>query len=539
MTAPTSPPRLKRPLHRRTPSSLESVQEEVTAMSSPEDAGGVPKSKSEPELGVSGLSVPGNSPHAASSLLEEPTASSTDGQPPLTTPGLSRSASFSNSSYQDESDFEDTAFFPPVEKLTMFDFVENLALSQRIEKIQNSIASQTEKIKNQAKNRGITRDRVVEEWRRRVPTEAEQLDKYKKRMLHSVDRLNRRWKESLTVTAREKASFIAAVMNIFVSGYLVGCHPDWFPHWYTAQLLYFMPIRFITYHKKGYHYFLADLCYFVNILMVMSIYIFPQSKRLFIATYCLCMGNNAIAIVMWRNSLVFHSMDKVVSLFIHMMPCVTLHCLVHLLSPEYQQEHYPAIYNIRHSDPTSPHHYSLPQMMLWATCPYAFWQLSYHFLITVRRREQIAAGRPTSFTWLRKSYAKTWIGKIVLALPDFLQEPAFMFIQYSYAVLTMLPCPVWFWYRWPSGLFLTIVFIWSVYNGATYYIDVFGNRFQKELEQLKKDMAKWQASPEGAFTPFTPMGDGADGAEKQLGYIPPLEGSTSVKPVDNTTRERK
>ncbi|CAN9226187.1 unnamed protein product [Alternaria alternata] len=538
--AAASPPRhFKRSLHRRTPSSLEIVQEEISNMATPEDAdgSGLPKSRSEPQLGVSELSArptPGDSTHAGSALLDEP-VSSTNPQP-LSTPGLSRSASFSNSSYHDESDFEDAAFFPPVEKLTMFDFVENLALSQRIEKIQSSIASQTERIKNQAKNRGITKDRVVEEWRRRVPSEAEQLEKYKRRMRHSVDRLNRRWNESLTVTAREKASFIAAVMNIFVSGYLVGCHPDLLPHWYTAQLLYFMPLRFFTYHKKGYHYFLADLCYFVNILLVLSVWVFPQSKRLFIATYCLCMGNNAVAIVMWRNSLVFHSMDKVVSLFIHIMPCVTLHCLVHLLSPEYQQEHYPAIYDIRHSDPTSPHHYSLLQMMLWATVPYAFWQLGYHFLITVRRRDKIAAGRPTSFTWLRKSYAKTWIGKIVLSLPDFLQEPAFMFIQYSYAVLTMLPCPVWFWYRWPSGLFLSVVFIWSVYNGATYYIDVFGNRFQKELEQLKADMAKWQASPEGGFTPFTPM---EGGNEKQLGYIPPLEGSTSVKPVDGETRERK
>ncbi|CAN9304047.1 unnamed protein product [Alternaria alternata] len=538
--AAASPPRhFKRPLHRRTPSSLEIVQEEISNMATPEDAdgSGLPKSRSEPQLGVSELSArptPGDSTHAGSALLDEP-VSSTNPQP-LSTPGLSRSASFSNSSYHDESDFEDAAFFPPVEKLTMFDFVENLALSQRIEKIQSSIASQTERIKNQAKNRGITKDRVVEEWRRRVPSEAEQLEKYKRRMRHSVDRLNRRWNESLTVTAREKASFIAAVMNIFVSGYLVGCHPDLLPHWYTAQLLYFMPLRFFTYHKKGYHYFLADLCYFVNILLVLSVWVFPQSKRLFIATYCLCMGNNAVAIVMWRNSLVFHSMDKVVSLFIHIMPCVTLHCLVHLLSPEYQQEHYPAIYDIRHSDPTSPHHYSLLQMMLWATVPYAFWQLGYHFLITVRRRDKIAAGRPTSFTWLRKSYAKTWIGKIVLSLPDFLQEPAFMFIQYSYAVLTMLPCPVWFWYRWPSGLFLSVVFIWSVYNGATYYIDVFGNRFQKELEQLKADMARWQASPEGGFTPFTPM---EGGNEKQLGYIPPLEGSTSVKPVDGETRERK
>jgi hypothetical protein len=306
--APDSPPRhSKRPLHRRTPSNLDIVPEDAPIMAS-SDA-----SRSEPQLGVSVLStnpLPGDSTHAGSALLSEAPHS----HPPSSTPGLSRSGSFSGHSYNDESDDDTAAFFPPVERLTMFDFVENLALTQRIEKLQTSISSQTERLKNQAKNRGITRDRVVEEWRRRVPTEGEQLDRYRKRMRKSVDRLNQRFNESLTVTAREKASFIAAVMNIFVSGYLVGSHPDLFPHWYTAQLLWFMPVRYYTYHKKGYHYFLADLCYFVNILAVLSIWVFPQSKRLFIATYCLIMGNNAIAIIMWRNSLVFHSMDKVVRL---------------------------------------------------------------------------------------------------------------------------------------------------------------------------------------------------------------------------------
>lgn len=212
----------------------------------------------------------------------------------------------------------------------MFDFIENMALSQRFDKLQASITSQTEKLKNQAKNRGITRDRVVDEWRKRVPTEGEQLERYKNRVRKSVDRLNTRFNESLTITAREKASFIAAVMNIFVSGYLVGLHPDYFPHWYTAQLLYFMPVRYYTYHKKGYHYFLADLCYFVNILAVLSIWVFPQSKRLFIATYCLIMGNNAIAIIMWRNSLVFHSMDKVVR-YVHLY-AITFTMLIQAVS---------------------------------------------------------------------------------------------------------------------------------------------------------------------------------------------------------------
>lgn len=182
------------------------------------------------------------------------------------------------------------------------------------------------------------------------------------------------------------------------------------------------------------------------------------------------------------------------------MPPVTLHCLVHLTSATFLRERFPAVYVIKYSPPDSKEHYSLWAMMIWATVPYAVWQLAYHFLITVRRREKIAAGRPTSFTWLRKSYANTWIGRLVLSLPNWLQEPAFMLVQYGYALITMVPCPLWFWYRWFSAGFLLAVFSWSIYNGATYYIDVFGTRFQKELEQLKKEVTRWQTSPDAVNT---------------------------------------
>lgn len=383
---------------------------------------------------------------------------------------------------------------------------------------------------------------MVEEWKRRVPTTDEQLEKYKRRMRNSVDKLGKRWNDATAVTAREKFSFICGVLNILISGYLIGGYPQYFHIWYTAQLLYFMPLRYFSYRKIGYHYFLADLCYAVNFLCFLSIWIFPHSKRLFISTYCLAFGNNAIAIVMWRNSLVFHSFDKVTSLFIHIMPCVTLHCLVHLLPAATQASRFPAIYNIKTSPPGSREHYSLLDMTLWSTIPYAVWQLSYHFLITVRRREKIAAGRPTSFTWLRKSYSKVWIGKLVLSLPESLQEAAFMLIQYSYAVATMLPCPLWFWYRYASAAFLLGVFCWSVYNGATYYIDVFGNRFQKELEKMKAEVAKLSASDLASpqMTPHTNIGqelgslkEREDGVDK----IPLLSEQTGSTGIDGGAKD--
>ena len=440
---------------------------------------------------------------------------------------LSRTESFSNNGgYQD-----DWESFPPLERLTVFDILDNLALPQRLERWQNKLSLQTEKVlrhREKLKSSGLNaKDRVVEEWRRRLPPPDEQLDKYRKRMRDSVDRLGTRWNDTKAVTLREKVSFIAGVLNVFISGYLIGAHPDLFYYWFTAQLCYFMPIRYYTYHKRGYHYFLADMCYFVNLLLLLAIWVAPQSKRLFISTYCLAYGNNAVAIAMWRNSMVFHSLDKVTrylkhsmckylldtqrwcSLFIHIMPPVTLHCLVHLTTPAFQQKRFPAIHAIRFSSPDSPEHFGLGAMMGWASIPYAVWQLSYHLLITVRRRDKIAAGRPTSFTWLRKSYANSWIGRLILSLPDPLQEPAFMLTQYSYALVSMIPCPIWFWYRWPSAVFLLTMFVWSVRNGATYYIDVFGKRFQTELEQLKKDVAKWQTSPEPITSPvITPRAEG-------------------------------
>ena len=81
--------------------------------------------------------------------------------------------------------------------------------------------------------------------------------------------------------------------------------------------------------------------------------------------------------------------------------------------------------------------------------------------------------------------------------------------QYVYSLLTMIPCPLWFMSKLYSAVFLSLVFGWSVWNGATYYVDIFGKRFQKELEDLRAEVEKWQNSPlrsdgsnSGTSTPF-------------------------------------
>lgn len=463
--------------------------------------------------------------------------------PSFGSPKLSRNNSFSgSSSYQ-----EDWDAFPPLDRLSVLDILDNFALPQQLEKLQRSLSAQTRKVRKGRdvfKNRSqMAREALVEEWRKRAPTAEEQLERYRKRMRTNVDKLGKQWNDTKIITLREKISFICGVLNILITGYLIGAYPEYMHLWYSWQVMYFLPIRYYTYHKRGMHYFVADLCYFVNVLLMASLWIFPNSKRLFISAYCLAFGNNAVAIIMWRNSLVFHSFDKVTSLFIHIMPCATLHCIVHLCDPERQRERFPAVYAIKHTPAGSPATYtSLISMLAWSTVPYAVWQLSYYFFITVRRREKIAAGRPTSFTWLRKSYSKSLLGRMVLSLPDSLQESAFMLIQYAYAVATMLPCPLWFYSRWASAAFLMVLFTWATHNGSTYYIDVFGKRFQKELESMKAEVAKWNVH-DGMMSPLiTPLAEDVAGkelAEKEVRETAHAEALGNVDSIPLLSEERK
>lgn len=157
------------------------------------------------------------------------------------TPGLSTTNSNSSMGSFESAFGQDS--FPPVDRLTMFDILENFALPQRLERMQNAIHDNAEKLRRQrAKlaSRALSGKNLVGEWRKRVPqvNPDEQLDKYRKRMRDSVDRLNKRWNDAKTVTMKEKISFVTAVLNIFISAYLIGGWPQFFHYWYTAQLAY-------------------------------------------------------------------------------------------------------------------------------------------------------------------------------------------------------------------------------------------------------------------------------------------------------------
>ena len=110
------------------------------------------------------------------------------------------------------------------------------------------------------------------------------------------ERMNR---DAKTVRLRDKISFVVGVGNACVSPALAARLPTWIPLYYTIQSLYLLSLRYLIYKVRKWHYFIFDLCYFVNAMTLLFIWCFPSSTKLFIATYCLTNGPVAWAIITW------------------------------------------------------------------------------------------------------------------------------------------------------------------------------------------------------------------------------------------------
>ncbi|KAF7301601.1 hypothetical protein MIND_00725600 [Mycena indigotica] len=307
---------------------------------------------------------------------------------------------------------------------------------------------------------------------------------FKIKLQARMTKLSTSWQSAKVVRTREKVSFFFGVMSLVFSALLFGLAPQWVHIAYTILGSYLLPYRAYTYKKKAWHYFLFDLCYYVNILNFIYLWGLPGSPALFTACYCLSHGSLASAVITWRNSLVFHDQDKVTSLFIHIYPAFTFTVIRHFYPGADQR--FPALLELPHLNPL--------RALLLSGVIYLSWQLLYWKFVLVNRRTKIESGqRMTSFSFLLND-KRGAIGRSLSAIPPAYRLMVFMFGQLVYAVLTEAPA-VYLLYDSPkaSGAFLIIILGVSVWNGGGFYIEVFGRKFERELEALRKELAESNA----------------------------------------------
>lgn len=117
--------------------------------------------------------------------------------------------------------------------------------------------------------RAKLKNRIPSQYRSERITRLDQnIDKLRRTVTKSLTTLQVTWNDGKNVSMRDKIAFVSAVGNIFFTALLLGMAPDRLPIWYTGQMIYYMPLRYFSYKSRGYHYFIADLCYWVNLMVV-------------------------------------------------------------------------------------------------------------------------------------------------------------------------------------------------------------------------------------------------------------------------------
>ncbi|EGO01570.1 hypothetical protein SERLA73DRAFT_176932 [Serpula lacrymans var. lacrymans S7.3] len=380
---------------------------------------------------------------------------------------------------------------------TLLDTMETY-FDSRIDLLQRSLQKHSDRLKMRAeeafKIRAPSGDLLAENFDREVKN-------FKVKVSTRMTTLVTSWHSAKVVRTRDKISFFFGVMSLLISALLFGMAPQWVHISYTIQGLYLLPMRAYKYKKRSWHYFLFDLCYYVTILNFIYIWLLPSSPALFVACYCLSHGSLASAVITWRNSLVFHDSDKVTSLFIHIYGPFTFTVIRHFYPNA--EVRFPALIELPFMSPS--------KALLLSGAIYLIWQLLYWKFVLIDRRTKIESGqRTTSFSFLLNDKRGS-IGRVLSKVPPHYREAFFMGGQLVYSVLTELPA-VYLLYDSPfwSGTFLLLIFAVSVWNGGGFYIEVFGRKFERELEALRRELAE-ASGRSGRSSPTFVGGPSEDG----------------------------
>jgi hypothetical protein len=125
----------------------------------------------------------------------------------------------------------------------------------------------------------------------------------------------------------DKITFTIFTFGLVASGFLAGSYPNYYYIFYSAESVVLLSLRYRFYKKESNHYFFFDFCYFAKLLTFLYLWgPFSDSFRgaLFPIVFGFSHGPLLGSVVLWRNSFVPHSTDKMTNVFVHVSPAVTL-----------------------------------------------------------------------------------------------------------------------------------------------------------------------------------------------------------------------
>ena len=286
----------------------------------------------------------------------------------------------------------------------------------------------------------------------------------------------------------DKFGFLFGVLSLASSEYVLCRLPALFWGWYALFMGVMLATRIPDYRHKRFGYFLFDFCYFANATQFIQLVGFPSNCALFKVNFAFAMGPLCAAVILWRNSLVFHDHEKVITVWIHVLPSWL-------------------VYATRWQDGSGTFKGRMAALgnceafgvadYVRSLAGYALWQALYFIKTEVLDRDALDADPScqTSLRWLASDTERPIHGLVLglvrkcglmgaTELFDSAKNKTkliFMASQLIYTAITLVPVPLLYRSYWLLTVTVPAIFSVAVYNGGEYYIEVFSRRYYRQF----------------------------------------------------------
>ncbi|EKE39331.1 hypothetical protein ENUP19_0102G0025 [Entamoeba nuttalli] len=297
------------------------------------------------------------------------------------------------------------------------------------------------------------------------------IDKYQ-------NKLNKLMESEPFLKTLDKVSFVCGVLVLLLTQHILSALPQFMPYYYIILILPLLGARYFIYKKNGWQYFMIDFCYFCQIITLLCIfslnteYISPLFQIAFVFSH----GPLLTAIPMWRNSLVFHDLDRLTSVYIHLFPGLVIYC-------------------IRWYVLTTVPQLTIMNGLIIPSLLYILWQIIYLIITEGFKKETIQKNHYiTSLIWLSQEHPHPVY--LYLLKKGFKDRPLVILItvQFIYTIITILPTFIYYHYQYLELLWILFCVTWAISNGANFYFEVFIKKYSKRVDESVKELKKSESN---------------------------------------------
>lgn len=279
-------------------------------------------------------------------------------------------------------------------------------------------------------------------------------------------------REPAIVSFGEKVAFMLGLTLLLVTEGVLLRSPTRMWVWYAGLIGPLLAARAVLYRASKAGFFLYDFCYAAQLLLLGHLFLFPASGPLFRVNFAVANGPLAWAVVLWRNSLVFHSLDRLTSLAVHFLPPLVTFCL-----------RWYGDGRVGGAEAGGGWHYGAAGDGEWRDHAmyaiglplgiYAAWQAAYLVKTEVISRNKLERDPElmTSLRWLTRHPGSLFYRAINAFGPTH-HVATFVLLQGIYTLLTLSASVLWYESKVAHAAFLGGLFAVAAFNGASFYFEV-------------------------------------------------------------------